>query len=81
MQYVNEFYEAGAVKVYTVYMPKDGTIPVNLCAELFLTLPTDKEKRKRVIKAFNKVEKELWGEDAEHVKDEGQKYLYLNMDP
>lgn len=79
--YVNTLYEAGAVKVYCVYAPKDETIPVNLCAELFVELPQDAEKRKKVIRAFNKIEKELWGDDAEKVKDEGQKYLDLNMDP
>lgn len=81
LQYVNDLYAAGAVKVYAVYMPKDGTVRINLCAELFLELPANKEKRKAVMKQFNKIEKGIWGEDAEKAKEEGQKYLSLNMDP
>ena len=44
LQFVNDLYQAGAVKVYAIYAPRDGTVPVNLCAELFLELPIDTER-------------------------------------
>ena len=80
LQFVDDLYEAGATKVYAVYAPKDGAIPVNLCAELLIVLPTDSGLRKKVIKAYNKIDKQIWGSDHETLKDDGQKYLELNMD-
>lgn len=78
---VDDLYTAGAVKVLAVYAPHDETIKVNLCAELLIVLPTDAVVRKKVFKSFNLIDKQLWGEDHENIKDEGQKYLDLNMDP
>lgn len=81
LEYVNKLYEAGAVKVFCIYSPKDSQVRVNLCASLLVELPRDKEQRKKVIRVFNKLDRELWGEDADQVKDEGQQFLCLNMDP
>ena len=81
MQFVDELYEAGAKKVYAIYSPKDKTIQVNLCAILLIELPTDSEARKKVYKAFNKIDKRIWGPDHEPEKDNGRKFLELNMDP
>jgi hypothetical protein len=81
LKYVNDLYQAGAVKVYVIYAPKDQTIPVNVSAELFLELPQDAATRGRVIKAYDRIEKDIWGPDHDPAKDEGQKYLHLSMDP
>jgi hypothetical protein len=81
LKWVNTLYDAGAEKVLAVYAPKDDTIKINLCANLLVVLPKDKETRKKVIAAYNRIDKELWGSDSTKIKDEGQKYLELNMDP
>lgn len=81
LKIVDDLYEAGAVKVLAVYSPKDETIKINMCAELLVVLPKDAEARKKVFKTFNRIDKQLWGEDHENIKDQGQKYLDLNMDP
>lgn len=81
LQYVDDLYDAGAVKVYCVFAPKDGAIPVNMCAELLIVLPTDAAARKKVIKAYNKIDKQMWGPDHEPMKDDGRKFLDLSMDP
>ncbi len=45
------------------------------------TRAIDAEARKKVMKAYNQIDKKLWGDDHTKEKDEGQKYLELNMDP
>lgn len=81
LKWVNTLYDAGAEKVLAVYAPKDDTIKINLCANLLVVLPADQDKRKKIIAAYNRIDKELWGPDHTKTKDEGQKYLELNMDP
>lgn len=82
MQFVDDLYEAGALNVYAVYAPsQDGSIPVNACAELFIVLPSDANTRKKVFRTYNRIDKEIWGPDHEPAKDDGRKYLDLNMDP
>ena len=80
MQFVEDLYDAGAVKVYAVYAPRDGAVPVNICAELLIELPSDGVARKKVIRVFNRIDKEIWGPDHEPMKDDGRKYLDLSMD-
>jgi hypothetical protein len=80
-KWVEDLYAAGATKVLAIYSPKDKEVQVNMCARLLIVLPTDVETRKKVIKAYNRIDKELWGDDHTKEKDEGQKYLELNMDP
>lgn len=81
MQFVDDLYDAGALKVLAVYAStKDGTIPVNLCADLLIVLPNDAAVRKKIFKAYNRIDKEIWGPDHEPTRDDGRKYLELNMD-
>lgn len=81
LKWVNDFYHAGAAKVYALYIPADDTVRVNMCAALLIELPTDKEKRALVIRTYNRIDKQVNGPDAERAKDEGQKFLELGMDP
>lgn len=81
LKWVNDFYSVGAEKVFAVYAPKDETIKANVCANLLIVLPQDRDKRKHVFSSYNRIDKELWGPDYTRTKDEGQKYLELNMDP
>ena len=81
LEWVNELYQAGAMKVYAVYSPADETIKVNMCASLLVALPAERDARGKVIAAFNRIDKEVWGPDHERIRDVGQKYLMLNMDP
>jgi hypothetical protein len=80
LKLVNELYSAGASGVYAVYSPADDTIRVNLCARLLIALPKDPQQRQKVIRAFNQMDKQFWGEDHEAQTDSGQHYLHLEMD-
>ncbi len=81
LKWTEDLYEAGAPKVYAVYSPADKTIKINMCASLLVQMPKEPELRAKLLKAFNKIDKQLWGDDHEKIKDDGQKYLNLNMDP
>lgn len=80
-KWVDELYAAGATKVLAIYSPKENTVKINLCARLLIVLPADTEARRKVMKTYNRIDKELWGDDHTKERDEGQKYLELNMDP
>lgn len=80
LQYVEQLYQAGAVKVYAVYAPRDGAVPVNICAELLIELPKDELARKKVIRVYNRIDNEIWGPDHEPFKDDSRRYLELSMD-
>lgn len=81
LEWVNELYQAGAAKVYAVYSPADETIRVNMCASLLVALPATPEGRRKVIAAYTRIDRHIWGEDHTSTSDVGQKYLMLNMDP
>src|SRR5262245_12063118 len=80
-KWVDELYQAGAVKVYAVYSPAEDGVRVNLCAALLVELSPQREMRVKVIEAFNHIDRKLWGDDHTTVADTGQKYLDLSMDP
>lgn len=79
--YVSLLYRAGAARVWCIYVTKDATFKANMCNSLLIEMPREPEKRKSVLKAFAKIEKEFWGETASQQPDESLKYLLLNMDP
>jgi hypothetical protein len=79
LTWVDELYNAGAAKVYAIYSPPDEFIQFSMCASLLVELPAG-QVRRAVLKRYNEIDAELWGPDHTDVKDEGQKYLYLDMD-
>ncbi len=79
--FVQTLYGAGAARVLCVYVTKDATFKANMCNSLLIEMPREPEKRKNVLKAFARIEKEFWGETAKQQPDESLKYLLLNMDP
>jgi len=79
---VNDLYDAGAPRVLCIFVTVNATFRANMCSSLLIEMPKDAEKRKEVLKAFAKAEKEFWkGAAATKVTDEGQSFLHLNMDP
>jgi len=79
--YVNSLYHAGAPRVMCIYVVKQATFQANMCTSLLIELPKDAEARKEVFKVYTKIDKEFWKDAAPKIKDDGQTYLHLNMDP
>ena len=79
--WVDQFYQAGAARVYAVYAPADRHIQFNMCAMLLIELPSAPQARAKVLVAFNRTHKHLWGPGEDKATDVGQKFLLLNMDP
>lgn len=79
--WVDEFYAAGAAKVYAIYSPADELIRFNMCSSLLVGLPAPSVQGAAVLRRYNEIDAKLWGPDHTETKDEGQKYLYLKMDP
>jgi hypothetical protein len=79
VKWVDEFYQAGAVKVHVVYTKGEGP-RINSCTGLLVTMPPAGDARARLFGVFNRIERELDGEDYERTDDHGQKFLYLMTD-
>ena len=78
---VSQLYAAGAQRVSCIYVEKEATFKAKMCNSILVEMPRDEDKRKQVLKAFTKVEREFWGEFADKKPEEGLKYLLLDMDP
>ena len=76
---VNDLYAAGAAKVHVVITPEPfGANGVQICGGLVVTLPTDRPARKKVFKVY----KDFWEDHSDYrAKDQGQKYLHVDLDP
>jgi hypothetical protein len=81
LEMTNNLYAAGASKVYAVCMRPDDTIKAELCAELLVVLPKGKAERQKVIAACQRIEHQVWSDDADKIRDVGQKYVSINLDP
>ncbi len=75
-KWVDEFYQAGAVKVHVVYTPAEGP-RINTCTALLVEMPRQPEPRAKLIATYNRIDRELSKESAEVATDLGQKFLYL----
>jgi hypothetical protein len=80
LEMTEALYAAGASKVYAVSMRPDDTFKAEICAQLLVVLPSGKADREKVIDACQKIEKQVWGGDADKIRDVGQKYVRLNLD-
>lgn len=78
---VNDLYDAGSPRVMCLYVVREATFKANMCSSLLIEMPKDQAQRKEVLKAFTTIEKNYWKGKFNPVADEGQKYLYLNMEP
>jgi hypothetical protein len=79
LKLVNDLYAAGAAIVHVVITPEPfGATGVQICGGLVVTLPTDRPARKKVFKVY----KDFWEDHEDYrVKDQGQKYLHVDLDP
>lgn len=80
-EFVEDLYDSGATRVWCIYVTKQATFQANMCTSLLIELPKDEAKRKEVLKIYHKIEKEFWKDSTTKIKDEGQTYLHLTMDP
>lgn len=78
---VDQLYKSGAHKVYCIYAPADDTIKINMCASLLVELPREANRRQEVLAKYNQLSRQFWGEDHENVKDLGQRFVELDLDP
>ena len=80
LKWANDFYQAGAPKVYAIYAPGEKKFNLNLCGALLVELPTQAGQRAQVFNTYNRIDKEIQAEAYEHTKDQGQKFLELNLE-
>jgi hypothetical protein len=79
--YVQSLLDAGAKRVMCIYVIKEATFRAKMCTSLLVEMPKEPAKRKEVLRAFNVIEKEFWGDIVKKLPEEDNDYLYLNMDP
>ena len=75
LELAEEFYAAGAEKVYVTGIERVGNANVAAC--LVVKLPSGGAARKAVLRAEAKL---IHGDDEEPEKDVGQKYVLLGLD-